>query len=89
MKQTIVQVKFEYEKYDALKRYAGKKEVSIETELQDTLERLYKKLVPAEVREYIEESDRLAQEKMKKTKSVKESRTTDGKTEIMEHTPPV
>lgn len=57
MKQSVIQIKFDSEKYNALIRYAKKKEISIETELNDTVDKLYKKLVPADVREYIEERD--------------------------------
>ncbi len=63
MKQTIVQVKFDSMRYTALVRYAGKKEIPIEKELAETLERLYKRLVPADVREYIEETDLESKEK--------------------------
>ena len=63
MKQTAVQVKFDSGRYAALVRYAGKKDVPIEKELADTLERLYKRLVPADVREYIEEMDSESREK--------------------------
>ena len=44
MKQTVTQIKFDTNKYQALKRYAVKKEVSLEQELEDTLVRLYKNL---------------------------------------------
>ena len=63
MKQTAVQVKFDSGRYAALVRYAGKKNVTIENELSETLERLYKRLVPADVREYIEETDTETREK--------------------------
>ena len=63
LKQTAVQVKFDSGRYAALVRYARKKEVSIEKELAETLERLYKRLVPADVREYIEETDSESREK--------------------------
>jgi len=57
MKQSVVQIKFDSNKYNALLRYAGKKDVSVESELKDTLDKLYKKLVPADVREFIEERE--------------------------------
>lgn len=41
MKQSVIQIKFESNKYHALKRYAVKKEVSVEQELEETLHRLY------------------------------------------------
>ena len=59
MKLSAIQVKFETSKYLALKRYAAKKEVSLEQELEETLNRLYRKLVPPDVREYIEEGDEI------------------------------
>ena len=39
------------------------REISIEAELSDTVDKLYKKLVPADVREYIEEKDELVKQK--------------------------
>ena len=66
MKQTVIQIKFDTNKYQALKRYAVKKEVSLEQELEDTLVRLYKKLVPVDVREFIEEYEEPVKPKVKK-----------------------
>ena len=57
MKMVTVQVRFEAEKYTALVRYAKKKDISMETELTETIEKLYKKLVPPDVREFIEETE--------------------------------
>ena len=72
MKLSIIQVKFEADKYQALKRYALKKELSLEEELEETLNRLYKKLVPVDVREYIEESEKI--QKASKQKVEKEAK---------------
>lgn len=72
MKLSAIQVKFETSKYQALKRYAVKKEVSLEQELEETLNRLYRKLVPPDVREYIEEGDEI--EKTGKPKVKKEEK---------------
>lgn len=72
MKLSAIQVKFETSKYLALKRYAAKKEVSLEQELEETLNRLYRKLVPQDVREYIEEGDEI--EKIWKPKVKKEEK---------------
>ena len=72
MKFSAIQVKFETSKYLALKRYAAKKEVSLEQELEETLNRLYRKLVPQDVREYIEEGDEI--EKTGKPKVKKEEK---------------
>ena len=65
MKLSAIQVKFETSKYLALKRYAAKKEVSLEQELEETLNRLYRKLVPPDVREYIEEGEKMMPEEQK------------------------
>lgn len=72
MKLSAIQVKFETSKYLALKRYAAKKEVSLEQELEETLNRLYRKLVPQDVREYIEEGDEI--EKIGKPKVKKKEK---------------
>ena len=72
MKLSMIQVKFETSKYQALKRYAAKKEVSLEQELEETLNRLYRKLVPPDVREYIEDGEEI--EKAGKTKVKKEEK---------------
>ena len=70
MKLSAIQVKFETSKYLALKRYAAKKEVSLE--LEETLNRLYRKLVPPDVREYIEEGEKM--EKVSKPKAKNEEK---------------
>lgn len=57
MKQGNLAISFEEEKLAALRRYMGKKELDLETELTDALTKLYEKYVPAPVREYIDETD--------------------------------
>lgn len=57
MKQGNLAISFEEEKLAALRRYMGKKELDLETELTDALTKLYDKYVPAPVREYIDETD--------------------------------
>lgn len=57
MKQGNLAISFEEEKLAALRRYMGKKELDLEAELTDALTKLYKKYVPAPVREYIDETD--------------------------------
>ena len=63
MKQTMVQIKFDAERYAALQRYADRKEILVEQELLDCVERLYKKLVPPDVRDYIESKSENSNEK--------------------------
>lgn len=52
-----ITVSMDSEKIKALRRYINKKDVSIENELTDALNKLYEKYVPVQVREYIEFSD--------------------------------
>lgn len=54
MKKSTLQISFDSEKLGALKQYMAKKEASIETELDDVMQKLYEKHVPTPVREYIE-----------------------------------
>ena len=54
MKTTNLLVPIESEKLAALTRYAAKKEVSVTAELSDAVDKLYEKLVPFAVREYID-----------------------------------
>ena len=68
MKLSAIQVRFETNKYHALKRYAAKKEVSLEQE--ETLN--YRKPVPPDVREYIEEGEEI--EKVSKPKAKNEEK---------------
>ena len=46
-----------------------KKEVSLEQELEETLNRLYRKLVPPDVREYIEEGEEMERASKPKAKN--------------------
>lgn len=59
----------ESQKLSATKRYMEKKDVSIEKELGEALQKLYEKHVPAAVREYIDETtDSMPASKAKKQK---------------------
>ena len=53
MKQTNIQITFEEEKLRALRRYIAKRNSTLEAELQKAAQRLYEKVVPAAVQEYI------------------------------------
>lgn len=50
-----ITIEFDSEKYKALLKFSAKKNINIEGELCDTLEKLYQKNVPAVVREFIED----------------------------------
>jgi len=54
MEKTNLQVSFDAEKLDLLRFYMSKKEMNVEDELQAHLDKLYEKMVPVLVREYIE-----------------------------------
>jgi len=60
MRETELKILFPTEKLDALRFFMGKKELTVERELQDYLDKAYEKVVPAHVREYVE--SRLDQE---------------------------
>ena len=48
-----IQITFEEEKLRALRRYIAKRDSTLEVELQKAAQRLYEKVVPAAVQEYI------------------------------------
>ena len=54
MSMTELNVSFPTEKLEALRFFIGKKDQTIEQELQDYLDKAYEKMVPAQVREYVE-----------------------------------
>mgnify|MGYP005938642413 CR=1 FL=1 len=53
-KNSIVQVEYDSEKLEAIRFYLKDKNSTIKRELTDALDSVYKKNVPAQVREYIE-----------------------------------
>ena len=68
MKQANIQIAFEEEKLRALRRYIARRDSTLEAELQKAAQRLYEKVVPAAVQEYIgdgaqEEPERRAPKK--------------------------
>ena len=60
MKRVSIVISCCGEKLSALKRYMAKKDLTLEAELDDAVDKLYEKYVPSPVREYIE--DKLADE---------------------------
>ncbi|NPV89748.1 MAG: hypothetical protein HPY50_03090 [Firmicutes bacterium] len=54
MRETELKIPFPTEKLDALRFFMAKKDLNIEQELKETLEKTYEKIVPAHVREYVE-----------------------------------
>lgn len=66
MKKATLTVSFDSEKLDALTYHMGKKEADLQTELEDTVQKLYEKHVPQATREYID--DKLMREAVAKSK---------------------
>ena len=66
MKKASVQVSFDAEKLGAIKQYMGKKDSELQTELDDVMQKLYEKYVPAPVREYIDSRDSEPEDKSRK-----------------------
>ena len=57
MKKATVQVSYDAEKLGAIRQYMAKKDTEFQSELEDFMQKLYEKHVPAPVREYIESRD--------------------------------
>ena len=71
MKKESMKISFNAEKLRAVKTYMEKKEIDLEDELVDQLEKLYDKYVPANVREYIDDKQEEEKKKRKPKKSTK------------------
>lgn len=54
MSMTELKISFPTEKLEALRFFMGKKDQTIEQELQDYLDKTYERMVPAQVREFVE-----------------------------------
>lgn len=81
MKKTTLTISVELEKINATRFYAGKKDASIEDELEECLGKLYEKYVPAATREYIESMDAIADSQPKpaaKRKDRQKEKMADG-----------
>ena len=57
MKKATLTISFNAEKLGAVKQYMGKKDTKLQAELDEVIQKLYEKYVPAPVREYIESRD--------------------------------
>ena len=74
MKKATLTVSFDCEKLDALTFHMGKKDADLQTELEDTVQKLYEKHVPQATREYIE--DKIKRDAADKDKPKRPSRPT-------------
>lgn len=54
MRKITVSVQVDAEKLRAIQFYTGRKQSSMEAELEDCVNKIYEKYVPAQTREYIE-----------------------------------
>jgi hypothetical protein len=54
MKKATVQISYDAEKLGAIRQYMAKKDTEFQSELEDFMQKLYEKHVPAPVRDYIE-----------------------------------
>ena len=54
MRKITVSVQVEAEKLRAIQFYVGRKNSTVEAELEDCVNKIYEKYVPAQTREYIE-----------------------------------
>ena len=54
MRKVTISIQVDAEKLRALQFYVGKKDSTLESELEDCIAKIYEKFVPAQTREYIE-----------------------------------
>ena len=73
MKMTTLTITFSSEKLDALIFHMGKKEASLQEELNDTVQKLYEKYVPQATREYVD--DKVSREEEPKSRPRRPART--------------
>jgi hypothetical protein len=83
MKKNVIRISVDAEKLRAVKRYMEKKEVDLEDELADQLQKLYEKHVPINVREYIDEKQE-EEIKAKRPKKAVKAKEVDDNTSIIQ-----
>ena len=54
MRKVTISLQVEAEKLRVIQFYVGKKDPTLESELEDCITKIYEKFVPAQTREYIE-----------------------------------
>lgn len=60
MKKATIQISFPAEKAEAVRYYTAEKGGSITTELEEALQKIYERIVPREVRAYLEVKEQAA-----------------------------
>lgn len=81
MKKGCVEIQFDDEKLEAINFYLSKKNLVLENEMQNMLKELYEKIVPSEVRSYIEKRPVETVKKTRKKKDASTDEVTDGNTD--------
>lgn len=82
MKKAVIKVSLNAEKLRAVENYMEKKEVNLEEELVDQVQKLYQRYVPVNVREYIDEKQEEEKKKRKPKKSPKKQAETNNPSTI-------
>ena len=54
MRKATIKIQYDAEKLCAIRQYIGKNDTEFQAEMEDFMQKLYEKHVPAPVREYIE-----------------------------------
>ena len=52
-----IAIKYSKDKLAAIRKFAGKKNIDIDTVLTESLDKIFKKVVPTAVREFIEDGE--------------------------------
>ena len=87
MKKAVIQLRYDEEKLEAVRRYMGRKQIVLEEELRETMQKLYETHVPLAVREYIEgRSDEERGEPRRKNMRNEGNREYEEETQMMEET---
>ena len=63
MKKEVIQIKYSAERLRAIRSQMGKKGVRFEEEINDMVDGIYKKYVKPEVREFIEEAEKMVNQR--------------------------
>ena len=86
MKKTTITISFDEEKVSALKMYLDQKNMSVETELEKSLDILYTKNVPSGVRDFIDMKSGNASSTTPKVRKTKNSSSPVGAVTPMNNT---
>ncbi len=75
MKKTVIKMNYSDEKYRAMKKYASDKGVNLDEDIEKFIDKIYEKLVPSMVRDYINSMEEIENKTKNNTlKTKKEDR---------------